>query len=165
MENQNTVNEQVAEQTSTEEIKTFTKDEVNRIVQERLIKDRKDRADYDVLKEKAEKFDALEEASKTELQKATERAEKLEAELSAMRRTNEIEAIRREVESETSVPASLLSGESKEACLEQAKNILAFYESKKNGSGYPTLKDGGEPSGNPKGSTQQQFSEWLANNF
>ena len=57
----------------TVETKTFTQDEVNNIVAERLNRDRAKYADYDSLKQKAEEFDKLQEANKTELQKATER--------------------------------------------------------------------------------------------
>lgn len=49
--------------------KTLTQDEVNRIVAERVRKEREKYSDYDVLKEKAEKHDAAEEAKKTEAQK------------------------------------------------------------------------------------------------
>lgn len=156
MENTNTVNEQ--EQTPVVE-KTFTQDEVNKIVQERIYKDRKDRQDYDELKAKAEKYDALEEASKTELQKATERAERLEAENTALKRANELRQVRETVSTETGVPMSLLTGEDEATCREQANGILAF----KNPSNYPSLRDGGETTTKVKPTSKQQFEEWLAN--
>lgn len=156
MENENTVIEQ--ENTPKEE-RTFTQDEVNKIVQERIYKDRKDRSDYDEIKAKADKYDALEEASKTELQKATERAEKLEAENLALKKANEVRSIRETVSTETGVPMSLLTGEDEASCREQANGILAF----KNPSGYPSLKDGGETTNRVKPSSKQQFAEWLEN--
>lgn len=160
MEENNTVNQD--EGTKVEEQKTFTQEDVNRIVQERIIRDRKDRADYDELKAKADKFDALEEASKSELQKATERAEKLEAELTSMKRETEIREMRQRVSAETGVPIDLLNGEDEEACKNQANAILAFKGSNNNvNNGYPTLKDGGEPTNKVKGSTKQQFADWL----
>lgn len=58
--------------------KTFTQDDLNRIVQERVAKERSRFGDYDALKEKAGKFDALEEASKTETQKLIDRVAELE---------------------------------------------------------------------------------------
>ncbi|MCR5848184.1 MAG: phage capsid protein, partial [Lachnospiraceae bacterium] len=69
------------------EQKTFTQEEVNSIVAERLGRDRQKYADYDSLKQKAEEFDRLQEANKTELQKATERAEILEKELAGIKKT------------------------------------------------------------------------------
>lgn len=164
MENENTVNEQGTNQQNAENQetpKTFTQEEVNKIVQERIIRDRKDHADYDDLKAKAEKFDALEEASKTELQKATERAKKLEAELASLKKMNEINAIREKVSSATGVPASLINGEDEESCMAQAKAILEF----KNPDSYPGLRDGGEVVNANKGTAQQQFSDWFNEHF
>lgn len=57
---------------------TFSQAEVDRIVQERLGREKQRFADYDDLKAKASKFDDLDAASKSELQKATERAEAAE---------------------------------------------------------------------------------------
>ena len=63
------------------EEKTFTQDDVNRIVQSRIVEVKNKYADYDDLKAKATKFDEMEEAEKTELQKATEKADALQAQL------------------------------------------------------------------------------------
>ncbi|WP_176955744.1 DUF4355 domain-containing protein [Sinosporangium album] len=67
---------------------TFTQADVDRIVSERLARDRARYADYDALKTKAGKFDELTEAQKTEAQKredellaATTRAVATEVEL------------------------------------------------------------------------------------
>ena len=148
-------------QEATTETKTFTQDEVNAIVGERLAREREKFADYESLKEKATKFDEVEEASKSELQKATERAEKLESELKTMKKAEELRAIREKVSGETGVPASLLTAETEEGCTEQAKGILAF----KGETTYPTLPDGGEVQGAPKGTTKQQFAEWANKAF
>lgn len=61
--------------------KTFTEEQVNKIVQERLAREQKKYADYDDLKAKASKFDELDEQNKSELQKANDRAAKLERDL------------------------------------------------------------------------------------
>ena len=58
--------------------KTFTQKELDAIVAERLKRERTKYEGFDELKAKAAKFDELEEASKSELQKVTERAEKLQ---------------------------------------------------------------------------------------
>lgn len=57
---------------------TFTQDEVDRIVRERLKRQKDQFADYDAIKERASKFDELEQQQKTELEKAQERAIELE---------------------------------------------------------------------------------------
>lgn len=58
--------------------KTFTQAELDRIVQDRLARQKSQFADYDDIKARAAKFDELEEQNKTELQKAQDRAAELE---------------------------------------------------------------------------------------
>ena len=152
-----TVNQETAttiEETVTE--KTFTQAELDQIISDRLKRERDKYTDYDALKEKAQKFDQIEENAKTELQKATERAEKLEAELSVMKHAEEVRTIREKVANTTGVPTSLLSGDTEEDCTAQAKAILDF----KSSQGYPLVKDSGEIQKTVKGSTRQQFAAW-----
>lgn len=61
----------------------FTQADVDRIVGERLAKQKAQFKDYDDLRTKAAEFDKLTEAQKTELQKAVERAEKAEGTVAA----------------------------------------------------------------------------------
>ena len=152
-----TVNQETAttiEETVTE--KTFTQAELDQIISDRLKRERDKYTDYDALKEKAQKFDQIEENAKTELQKVTERAEKLEAELSVMKHAEEVRTIREKVANATGVPTSLLSGDTEEDCTAQAKAILDF----KSSQGYPLVKDSGEIQKTVKGSTRQQFAAW-----
>jgi Diol dehydratase reactivase ATPase-like domain. len=137
--------------------KTFTQAELDQIIADRLKREREKYPDYDSLKEKAARLDQIEEDAKTELQKAQERAEKLQAELSAMKHTEEVRSIRDKVAQATGVPASLLTGETEEACTEQAAGILSF---KTSANGYPAVKDAGELQNTIKGSTRQQFAQW-----
>lgn len=58
--------------------KVLTQADVDRIVQERLTRERQKFADYDDLKSKATKLDELEQANKTELEKLLARAEAAE---------------------------------------------------------------------------------------
>lgn len=59
------------------EVKTFTQEEVNAIVEKRLARVKSEPpADYEELKAKAAKYDEAQEAAKSELQKATEKADK-----------------------------------------------------------------------------------------
>ena len=62
--------------------KTLTQAEVDRIVEQRLARERKRYADYDELKAKAKKVDELEAANLSELEKAQKKAEELETKLS-----------------------------------------------------------------------------------
>lgn len=140
---------------STQEQKTFTQSELNAVVNDRLKREREKYADYETLKEKAKKYDSYEEASKTELQKETDRADKLQKELDDMKQAEKVRTVREKISKETGIPANLLSGNTEEECKAQAEGIKAYAS-----PSYPSLKDGGEPSGTPGGSTAQQFADW-----
>ena len=120
--------------------KTFTQAEVDAIVSERLKRDRQKYSDYETLKEKAGKFDEMEEANKSELQKAVDRSNALQAELDKIKAANTIRDIRAKVAEETGVPANLLTATTEEGCKEQAQGILEFSNPKS----YPAVRDGGE---------------------
>lgn len=154
-ENVNT-SEQTQE-TTQQETKTFTQDEVNKLVQERLGKERAKYEGYEELKAKAAKFDELDEANKSELQKAQEKTQQLQAELNKLKKDAEISVMRQKVATEKGVPADLLTGETEEACNEQAEKLLAFAG---NNAAYPVVKDGGEVHVNEKLSTADQFKQW-----
>lgn len=134
-----------------ETVKTFTQEEVDAIVGERLKRDRAKYADYDALKAKAEQFD-----------QAIEQKNSLQTELNAIKTANAIRDIRIKVSTETGVPADLLTSDTEDACREQAEAIKAFATPKS----YPSVRDGGElqtPAG--KKSTRDQFAEWSQNIF
>lgn len=140
------------------EERTFTQSEMDAIIGERLRREHAKYADYEEIKAKAAKFDAEEEANKTELQKATDRANALQAKLDAMTKADEIRKIREKVAADTGVPASILSGDDEESCKAQAEAILKFAKPDK----YPAVKDGGEAMpAHGKGETRDQFAEWF----
>ena len=148
-----TVNQEVA----TEE-KMFTQAEVDAIVGDRLKRDRAKYADYDAVKEKAARFDEMEEANKSELQKATERATALQTELDSIKKQNELRDMRDLVAAETGLPAVLLTADTEEKCREQAAAIINYSNQGK--TGYPTVRDAGEAQSDFKGTPKQQFAEW-----
>lgn len=152
-----TVNQEVVTE---EPEKTFTQTELDRIVGERLAREREKYADYSVLKEKAGRFDELEEAQKTELQKATERATAAEEELAALKKANEVRAMRDKVSAETGVPANLLTADNEEECTALAEAIKAYAT-----PGYPTVQDHGEVPYTPASKPDEQFKEWFDANF
>ena len=149
---------QNSQENATQEPRTFTQEEVNSF----LAKDRKQMeekySDYAELKEKAARLDQIEEDAKSELQKAQEKAEKLQAEISAYKHDAEIRSIRDKVAQSTGVPVGLLSGETEEACTEQANAILSF----KADAPYPTIKDGGEAQVSTKLDARSAFKEWAS---
>lgn len=152
-----TVNQET--QNAEAEQKTFTQEEVNNIVAERLGRDRQKYADYESLKQKAEEFDKLQEANKSELQKATERADALEKQLADIMKANEVRDIRSKISKETGVPIDLLTADTEEECKKQAEAISAFAKPQ----GYPKVIDGGEVSGTSKRSARDQFAEVMNN--
>lgn len=152
-----TVNQDQEIRATEETGKTFTQEELNAIVQDRLTRDRQKYADYDELKEKAGKFDQLEEASKSELQKMTEKADALQTELDKLKSENLVREARQKVAAETGVPANLLTGSSEEECRAQAEAIAAYAKP----SSYPQVRDGGEPPKRGGTSTRDQFADWL----
>lgn len=140
-----------------EEPRTFTQEELDRIVGERLQRERAKYADFDALKEKAAKFDEAEQAQKSELQKATERADALQKELDTLKHADSVRTIRDKVAAETGVPASLLNADDEEGCKVQAQAILEFAKPQ----GYPVVKDSGEVRKTSGGATRDQFKNWL----
>jgi hypothetical protein len=105
-----------------------TQDDLNRIIKERVDRERAKYADYNDLKSKASKFDELTEAQKSEVQRATERAEALERELNTIRTTQQIATWKSQVAEATGVPADVLAGSTLEeiqAFGEKLKPLIA----------------------------------------
>ena len=144
------------------EEKTFTQAELDQIIRERLQREQAKYADYDSMKEKAQKYDAAEEASKSELQKAAEKAAALQAELDGLKKAAAIRTVRDKVAQETGVPASLLTADTEEGCSEQAKAILSFAQP----GTYPNVQDGGETrKPTQKQTTAEKFASWFDSEF
>jgi len=112
--------------TETAEQRTFTQEEVDQIVGERLGKERSKYSDYKVLKEKAARLDELEEASKTELQKAQDAAAAAQAELERYKTRAERAEIAQRVAQDKGVPMSLITGSTKEEMEASAAALLEW---------------------------------------
>ena len=110
--------------------KTFTQAEIDSIIEGRLARERQKYADYEDLREKANKYDEYQEQSKTELQKEKERSDALQAELSTLKKESTVRQVREKVAKDTSVPMDLLTGEDEETCKKQAEAILKFAKPK-----------------------------------
>lgn len=116
---------------------SFSHEQVDAIVRDRLAREREKYKDYNALKSKAAEYDKQQEANKTELQKAQEQAEALRKELSGLKEQEKVRSIRTKVSGETGVPSELLTGDSEEDCKAQAEAILKFAK----GSKYPGIKE------------------------
>lgn len=146
------------EQNNTE--KTFTQDELNAIVGERVARERDKYEGFEEYKAKAEEFDRLEEANKSELQKATEEVATLKAQVAQMTKDNEVRQMRDKVSKESGIPANLLTADSEDECKAQAEAIKEFAN-----PNYPSVKDGGEVQTPTNADTRTQFAEWANEAF
>lgn len=137
--------------------KMFTQEEVDKIIDGRFGRMMDKYKDYDDLKEKARKFDELEDANKTELQKANDKAAKLQKELDSLKAANKLRSIREKVAQDTGVPVGLLTANTEEECEAQAKSIMEFAKP----NTYPHVKDGGEQTVTGKKTTRDIFADWF----
>ena len=96
-------------------------------------------------------------SAKTAKKQAEEEIARLQAEIDSLNRNNEIRGIREKVSGEKKIPISLLTGETEEACAQQADAILSFA----NSLGYPKVPDGGEPHTPPNLSSGEKFAKWM----
>ncbi|MCZ4325678.1 hypothetical protein [Brachybacterium paraconglomeratum] len=109
--------------------RTFTQDELNAILAEDRRKTAEKYADYDELKTKAEKLDEAEQENQTELQKAIARAEKAEQDAAAersARETAERQSLAALVAAEKGVPATHISGSTREELEQSAEQLIAW---------------------------------------
>jgi hypothetical protein len=105
-ENTEQVQEAVSEETAPESKVYMTQEEVDRVVAQRLARDRKEveqkLSAFDEMKAKAEQFDELQAEQKTELEKLIERAEKAEREREEIAKRADQQAIRSALVAEAS---------------------------------------------------------------
>lgn len=95
------------------------------------------------------------------LQEAQQQIAQLTSELDGMKKAETIRLAREKVAGEKKIPANLLTGETEEACAEQADAILAFAQP----GGYPRLRDAGEPSRTSTAQTRDRFADWAKDNL
>lgn len=152
-----TDNQNSQEVTQTAEPKLFTQEEVN----EWLAKDRRKTAekyaDYESLKEKAAKFDEIEEANKSELEKANEQIASLTAQLDGIKKAEELRDLRTKIATENHIPVELLTGATEEECNAQVSTIKGVLEK----NGIPiAVNDSGEVIHTGKLDPGTAFANW-----
>lgn len=111
-------------------------------------------------------LDKLKKASQGEPDKLKEAAaaiKALQTELAGMKQAETLRAMREKISTEKKIPASLLTGETEDACNAQADAILAF--AKTGAAGYPNLPDGGEHHTPNQQATRDKFAEWAKDNL
>lgn len=101
--------------------------EFDRMVSARLERERSKFADYDDIKAKATKYDEVQEATKTEIQKATERAAAAEQRAQAAER----QALRSSIAAELNVPVEVLHGDDEASIRAAAQKVIDWAGSNK----------------------------------
>lgn len=144
-------------ETVNQDVKTFTQEEVDAIVGDRLKRERAKYADYDAAVEKAGKY----EEGQNALQEAISARDSLQAELDGMKAAEALRLMREKVSQETGIPANLLTGATEDECKAQAEAINEFAKPKT----YPAVRDGGEVINVGKKTTRQQFADWANEAF
>ena len=119
--------EETQPQETAEEQKTFTQQEVDEIIKKRLSRAKSEiPADYEELKSKAQKFDELENANKTELQKATEELNKLKGDIAKRDAKDKANALKAQISKDTGVPADLIAGSNEDEMKEWATRVAEY---------------------------------------
>jgi hypothetical protein len=119
------------EEPKPEEGKTFTQKDLDRIVDERLNRERSKYADYDQLKAKAEKLDEMEAGNKSEIQKAEAARAAAEKERDEAR----AQALRLEVAAEKGVKSRYLAGTTRDELEASAEEYLKDHPPANGGEG------------------------------
>jgi hypothetical protein len=133
-----------------------SQEELNRIIAERINREKAKYADYSDLKAKASEFDKLSEASKSELQRATERAEQAERERDQVRS----ESLRLSVIAKHQIPADyheFVVGGSEDELEAKAQKVLTLIASNK-----PDPFPKPDPSQGPKGAGKTSTADLFA---
>lgn len=118
-----------------------TQDDLNRIIADRVRREREKFADYAELQGKAQKFDAAEEAARSELEKAIARAEQAESRIQAFESEKQIKQWKDEVAEATGVPAAALSGATREEIEAHASVLKPFIQDANRGPVVPSAGD------------------------
>lgn len=150
-------------ETVDQENKTFTQEELDQVVADRVARERRKFSDYNDLKTKAQKFDEIEENNKSEMEKLTDKNKKLQSQLDSLNAKNSLREAQDKVAAETGLPISVvknLSGSTVEDLTKSAQSVLDFGKN----SGYPQVKNSSEHK-QKSFTKKEQFGEWLNENL
>ena len=129
------------------EVKEFqpitSQEDLNKIVQSRIARERSKFEDYDDLKAKAEKLAEIEEANKTEAEKQAERFAEMERENSELKRKNALA----EAANTAGVPVAILAGPGEDP--EAYARALLDWKGAQEPAGSTPGSDNPAPKGDP----------------
>ena len=134
-----TESEQSTDTTTDEFTPPQSQEELDRIIANRLTRERRKYADYDSLKERAARYDEMQEKTKTQAQKDAEKITALQQKVADF----ELQARRAEIAAEHHVPVDLLRGSNEEELEAHAKALAeAFAKEKSSTTGLTGLSKG-----------------------
>lgn len=127
-----------------------SQEDLDRIIEKRLARERQKFANYDELAERAAKLDEIEQANQSELEKAIQRAEAAEAaakDLADKASQAELKALVERVAGSKNVPSRYLSGTTEEELIASADQFLTDLEqfAPRQQSGYVPGSGTGDP--------------------
>lgn len=118
-----------------------SQDDLNKVINDRLRREREKFSDYEDAKRKASEFDKLQEKNKTDLEKEQTRATEAEKRAEAA----EAKTLKAEVALAKGIPAKFLVGSTKEELEAHADELIAFRGEQKPGKQtIPSLTPGEE---------------------
>lgn len=100
--------------------------DLDRIIGERIARERGKYADYDDLKAKAQKWEQAEQESLTELERERKAREQLEAELAKYKTKEQVQAWAAEITKGSEVPPTALRGQTREELEEHFKELSSL---------------------------------------
>ena len=142
-----------------------TQADLDRIIADRLSRERSKYADYGDLQKKAQAFDEAQEAAKTEQQKLADRAAAAEKALADREAKDKLAAFAKEVAKDSKVPADALRGSTEDeirAHFEQLKALVpAEPTTTKKGAVGPYVPGEGTATTGALGGPEQEFADWF----
>ena len=148
------VEENATQGATAEDGRMFTQDQVNKMMGELRAKERAKYANYNELKQKAEAFDEMQEASKSELQRAVEERDRLQAKLDKLEADRARADAVAKAASEYGVDADLLMRMSGDV-----EDNAAYLKEQMGQRKYPSVPDFGEAKTFSAKNTAQQFAD------
>lgn len=144
-----------------------TQEDLNRIIADRVSRERAKYADYADLKSKAAEYDKVQESAKTEMQKLTERAEAAERRVAEFESRDQVAEWAKEITKDSPVPPEALRGSTREdlqAHFDQLNSFIAppatTDQTPKGLVGPYVPSEGGIPSGAAM-SAGQLFADFI----